>query len=152
MTRRANNGLTTPAWVLLLLLHACQPAMAQAPQPASAVPNPGIPAVPSAETLLILIRNTVIALNQANMTGNYTVLRDLGTPAFQSANSAARLGSAFMSLRDQNLDLSAVLLVTPQVTTTPTVDAQSTLHLAGFFPLSPQQLNFDLMFQPVNGK
>ena len=38
--------------------------------------------------VLILIRQSLLALDQANKTGNYTVLRDLGSPAFQ-ANSAA---------------------------------------------------------------
>ena len=37
--------------------------------------------VPTDDVLLILIRATLIALNQANVTGNYTVLRDLGAPA-----------------------------------------------------------------------
>jgi hypothetical protein len=40
--------------------------------------------------VIILIRETLIALDQANKTGNYTVLRDLGAPAFQ-ANSARGL-------------------------------------------------------------
>jgi hypothetical protein len=39
---------------------------------------------------LILIRQTLLALDQANKTGNYTVLRDLGSPDFQ-ANTAAGL-------------------------------------------------------------
>jgi hypothetical protein len=40
--------------------------------------------------VLILIRQTLLALDQANKTGNYTVLRDLGSPDFQ-ANTAAGL-------------------------------------------------------------
>ena len=44
----------------------------------------------------------LIALDQANKTGNYTVLRDLGSPAFQ-ANTAARLGEIFAGLRHEIL-------------------------------------------------
>ena len=49
------------------------------------------PAVPAPNTLTILIKNTLAALNHANLTGNYTVLRDLGAPGFSQANTAARL-------------------------------------------------------------
>ena len=38
--------------------------------------------------VLILVRSAILALDQANKTGNYTVLRDLGAPGFQT-NSAA---------------------------------------------------------------
>ena len=41
-------------------------------------PQQQVLAIPSPEELLALIRTTIIALNQANMTGNYTVLRDIG--------------------------------------------------------------------------
>src|SRR4051794_31257542 len=34
--------------------------------------------------VLILIRSALIALDQGNKTGNYTVLRDLGAPGFQT--------------------------------------------------------------------
>ena len=40
----------------------------------------------------MLIRTTLLALNQAVQTGNFTVLRDLGSPDLQSANSPAQLG------------------------------------------------------------
>jgi hypothetical protein len=56
------------------------PAQSVAPQPAQIDRN----------GVLILIRSTILALDQANKTGNYTVLRDLGAPGFQ-ANTAARL-------------------------------------------------------------
>ena len=56
----------------------------QAPKPANIDRN----------GVLILVRTSLLALDQANKTGNYTVLRDLGAPGFQ-ANSAARLGRDF---------------------------------------------------------
>ena len=47
----------------------------------------------------ILVRTTLVALNNANLTGNYTVLRDLGAPGFRAANTAARLGALFARAR-----------------------------------------------------
>jgi hypothetical protein len=101
--------------------------------------------------VLILVRSTLLALDQANKTGNYTVLRDLGSPSFQS-NTAARLGEIFAALRRDNLDLSGVAALDPQLTLLPQIEANGMLHMTGFFPSVPTQVNFDLAYQPVNGQ
>jgi hypothetical protein len=101
--------------------------------------------------VLILVRSTLIALDQANKTGNYTVLRDIGSPAFQ-ANSAARLGEIFAGLRRDALDLSGVLVIDPQLTLLPELDAEGMMRMTGFFPSAPAQINFDLVYAPVNGQ
>ena len=109
------------------------------------------PGVPPAEALRLLVTTIVVGLNQANATGNYTVLRDLGSPAFQQANTAAKLSSIFQKLREQNLDLSPVILHEPRFTRPPVVDQQGFLRLTGNYPTRPLQVNFDLSFQPVEG-
>jgi hypothetical protein len=101
--------------------------------------------------VLILIRSSLLALDQANKTGNYTVLRDIGAPGFQS-NSAARLGEIFAKLRNDNLDLSGVAVIDPQLSLLPQIEANGLMHMAGFFPSVPNQVNFDLLFAPVNGQ
>jgi hypothetical protein len=42
------------------------------------------PLSPDAAKLRMLIYNSLIALNQANLTCNYTVLRDLGSSHFKA--------------------------------------------------------------------
>lgn len=101
--------------------------------------------------VLILIRSSLLALDQANKTGNYTVLRDIGAPGFQT-NSAARLGEIFAKLRNDNLDLSGVAVIDPQLNLLPQIEANGLMHMAGFFPSVPSQVNFDLSFAPVNGQ
>ena len=101
--------------------------------------------------MLILIRESLLALDQANKTGNYTVLRDLGSPAFQ-ANSAARLSEIFAKQRNDNVDLSGVVVIDPQLTLLPQIEANGLLHMSGFFPSVPTQVNFDLAFAAVNGQ
>jgi hypothetical protein len=101
--------------------------------------------------VLILIRSSLLALDQANKTGNYTVLRDIGAPGFQS-NSAARLGEIFAKLRNDNLDLSGVAVIDPQLNLLPQIEANGLMHMAGFFPSVPTQVNFDLSFAPVSGQ
>ena len=53
------------------------PALKQQPQQQPPAPKP---AQIDRNGVLILIRETLLALDQANKTGNYTVLRDLGAP------------------------------------------------------------------------
>jgi hypothetical protein len=101
--------------------------------------------------VLILIRSSLLALDHANKTGNYTVLRDIGAPGFQS-NSAARLGEIFAKLRSDNLDLSGVAVIDPQLSLLPQIEANGLMHMTGFFPSVPTQVNFDLSFAPVNGQ
>ena len=102
--------------------------------------------------VLILIRSTLLALQQANDTGNYTVLRDLGAPGFQQANNAARLSDIFASLRARHLDLSGVSVLDPQLSLLPQIEANGTMHMAGFFPSVPEQINFELLYAPVDGR
>lgn len=99
--------------------------------------------------VIILVKSALMALDQANKTGNYTVLRDLGSPGFQ-VNTAARLAEIFASNRAQQLDFSGVLVLEPQLTMLPQVEPSGMLHMAGVFPSVPKQLNFEMLWQPVN--
>ena len=104
------------------------------------------PAVPDDVRLVLMIRNAVIALNQANITGNYTVLREMGTANFQMTNTPARLAEVFATLRSRKIDLSPVMVFNPKLTTGPALDGQ-VLRLAGYFPTTPEQVQFDLAYQ-----
>ena len=108
--------------------------------------------VPTDDVLLILIRATLIALNQANVTGNYTVLRDLGAPAFKENNSADKLAQVFASIRQRKLDLTLVLLVQPKLYRKPVITPKGLLRITGFFPTDREPINFDLLFQAVEGR
>lgn len=99
--------------------------------------------------VIILVRSALLALDQANKTGNYTVLRDLGAPGFQ-ANSAARLGEIFAKHRADGLDLGGIAVLEPQLTLLPQIEPGGMLHMAGFFPSVPMQVNFELLYAPVN--
>lgn len=108
-------------------------------------------AMPDAYRMSMLIRTTLIALSQANLTGNYTVLRDLGSPDFQATNSAARLTEAFTDLRRRKLDYSPILFFDPKLMREPSLDEAGRLRLRGFIETRPEQINFDMMFQNVGG-
>jgi hypothetical protein len=140
-------------YVLGIALSGALPfsALAQAPKPPAQQPAAPQPAQIDRNGVLILIRSTILALDQANKTGNYTVLRDLGAPGFQ-ANNAARLAEIFASQRRDNLDLSGVAVIDPQLTVLPQIEANGMMRMAGFFPSVPQQVNFEMLFAPVSGQ
>jgi len=106
----------------------------------------------SIEQALYLIRSTLLTLNDANLSGNYTVLRDLAAPDFQARNTAADLGQIFFDLRRRNFDLYSAALLAPQLTVVPALDQSGMLHLAGYIPTRPLQINFDLVFQVVGNR
>jgi hypothetical protein len=126
-------------------------AQTQVEEPDPPVPNP-LPSVPNDDKLLILINSAVLALNQANFTGNYTVLRDMAAPGFKRINSPERLAQIFANLRKRNLDLSPVVLFQPKLYQRPQVSDKGMLRITGFFPTSPERINFDVIFQPVRGQ
>jgi len=157
-------------WLLLLLLwalaglallavaprHAVTQGRTQAPvvqpnQPSAQPTQAAAPelVIPSAEVIVILIRSTLLSLNDALRTGNYTVLRDLASPSFRETNNAGRLHEIFSGLSAQRVDLAAVAIVTPKLPQAPSIDQSKRLHIAGYFPGEPVQLNFELVFEVV---
>ena len=124
--------------------------VAQETKPAAA-PEPK-PAQIDRNGVIILIRSSLIALDQANKTGNYTVLRDLGAPNFQATNTAARLGDIFAGLRRDKVDLSGVAALDPQLTLLPQIEPNGLMHMTGFFPSVPAQVKFELAYAPVDGQ
>lgn len=106
---------------------------------------------PDAFKLNMMIKSTVVAVNQANKTNNYTVLRDLGSPRFKEANSAKKLGEIFAPLRKSKFDLSPVLFFTPQMMQLPAIE-DGMLRLTGYFDTVPQRVSFDFLFEDVGGE
>lgn len=152
--RRVSVGFGLVVLALLIL-----GAVTTSAQQTPAQPHPASPqqqqAAKSANIdrngVLMLVRSTLLALDHANKTGNYTVLRDLGAPGFQ-VNTAARLAEIFAKQRGDKLDLSGVAVIDPQLSLLPQIEPNGLLHMAGFFPSVPSQVNFELMFAPVEGQ
>jgi hypothetical protein len=120
-------------------------------QPAPATPPAQNPPVPI-EQALYLIRSALLTLNDANRSGNYSVLRDLAAPDFQARNTAADLAGIFANLRQRHIDLHAAAMIAPQLAAAPALDDKGMLRLTGLFPTQPQQIKFDLLFQNVGGE
>lgn len=140
--------LAIAAWVFGAGPCAAQ-QLATAPAPAPIAPHPQQTTITIAG-LAALIKGTVTALDQANLTGNYSVLRDLGTPVFREKFDQAALTQAFADLRARKLDLSAALLVNPNLTKRPEFK-DGEMILTGYFPAQPLNITFDLRFAQLDG-
>jgi hypothetical protein len=147
-------GFRIPAHLLwtAALLVAAPAAHAQAPVPAPTQAQAAQAAMPDPLVVTKLVWSSLAALDHANRTGNYSVLRDLGAPSFQANNTSATLGAIFQSLRTQQIDLSNVLLVAPNYDFAPAIIQGGLLRIRGAFPLRPVAVGFDLLFQHVGGE
>ena len=148
---KVGPGLITPARLFFAacLAAAAAPAAGQAPVPAPAANQAGVP-----DPIVInkLVWSAMAALDQANQTGNYSVLRDLGAPSFQTNNSAATLGAIFESLRAQQVDLGYTLVVMPTLEFAPAIVDGGLLRVRGTFPMRPAIVGFDLLFENIAGQ
>ena len=106
----------------------------------------------SAVVLTVIIKDAIIALHHANMTGNYSVLRDMGTPVFRENFDQTALAGAFANLRARKINLSPAYHLSPNLTKTPELNKDSELVLVGFFPTQPMQIQFELRFMQLDGK
>ena len=148
--------ITAAAFAKIANAASSNPALAPGATPppavAAAATPPPQPAQIDRNTVLILIRTTLIALQQANQTGNYSVLHAISAPGFQSVNSPEKLAQVFANLRAKNFDLSGVVVLEPQLSVLPEVYQNGVMRMAGFFPSVPIQVYFDLQLIPVQGQ
>ena len=101
--------------------------------------------------LVALIKSTIMALQHANQTGNYSVLRDLGTPVFRERFDQAQLTAIFSNLRSRNVNLSAVLFLAPNLTKQPELTEGNQLRIVGDFPTQPLKIQYEMLFLQIDG-
>jgi hypothetical protein len=114
---------------------------------------PAVPAavpIPDNSKLTLMIQLHVAALSLANLTGDYSTLFALGSPAFKAANPVEKLAQNFASFRTQGIDISPALLFAPILLGPAKMGPNSDLHVAGFYATKPQRIAFEIVFVPAN--
>jgi ribosomal protein L12E/L44/L45/RPP1/RPP2 len=101
--------------------------------------------------LVALIKSTIMALQHANQTGNYSVLRDLGTPVFRERFDLAQLTAIFSNLRSRSVNLSPVLFLAPNLTKQPELTEGNQLRIVGDFPTQPLKIQYEMLFLQIDG-
>lgn len=148
---QAGRRVRAPARLFLAAILAAAPlaAAAQAPARPQAVIQL---TVPDDLTLAKLAWTSIAAVDHANITGDYSVLRELCAPSFQQTNSIAALAASFQALRAQQVDLGNAFLVAPVFEFPPAIVQGGLLRMRGSFPIRPTGIAFDLLFQYIGGR
>jgi len=108
--------------------------------------------VPDQLQLAKLVWSMMAAVDQANKSGNYSVLRDISSTGFQINNDPAKLAQIFANIRSSRIDLSNALLVPPTYTVAPQQIQADVFRVQGVFSLRPVALAFDMYFQWERGE
>jgi len=130
---------------------ATPPIAGQAPAVAG-LPPAAIRPVPDQLQLAKLIWSTMAAVDHANRSGNYSVLRDISATGFQINNDPAKLAQVFAAIRSSRIDLSNALLVPPTYPVAPQQIQADVFRVQGIFNLRPIAIAFDLYFQWERGE
>jgi hypothetical protein len=131
--------LLSAAFLLAVLVLPGSAVLAQPPAAAAAIP------IPDEAGLAKLVWSTMAAVDHANNTRNYTVLRALGSRDFQATNSEAQLAAAFFGLRQQGVNLIDTLAIEPEYEFPPRIEGGA-LRIRGAFRMRPQAVQFDLLY------
>ena len=148
-------GLRAPAFFFAsaaVLLAMPSPLQAQEQAPPAVQPPPSVMPVPGSLEMSKLIWSTLAAVDHANRSGNYSVLRDISAQGFQINNDPARLATIFAGIRSARIDLSDALLIAPTYSEAPAQLRADIFEVRGAFMLRPISIYFDLVFQWAQGR
>jgi hypothetical protein len=108
--------------------------------------------VPSERMLEVLVKTSLLSFNDANVTGNYTVLHDKLSKPFRQEFPPEKLKEVFKEFSEKNIDIELIAALKPAYEPPPSVDSEGKLVVKGFFPTEPNRVNFNLAFIPSDGE
>ena len=108
--------------------------------------------VPSAQLQEILIKTSLLTLNDANITGNYAVLHAKLAKPFRDQFSPDRLKQIFKPFADQKLDYSLIAARPPVASAESIIDRRGALVTRGYFDTRPSRLTYEIDFLPSEGE
>ncbi|MBV9347748.1 MAG: hypothetical protein JO245_07205 [Pseudolabrys sp.] len=109
--------------------------------------------VPTPFVQEILIKTAILTVNDANITGNYSVLHAKLAKAFRDKTSPDALKQAFKSFADQKLDLGLISAMPAVASSEAKINtARGSLELRGYFDTKPSRVTYELDFLPSEGQ
>jgi hypothetical protein len=108
--------------------------------------------VPAARPLEALVKSSLMTFNDANVTGNYTVLHAKISKPFALKFPPDKLKETFKDFHDKSIDFDVVSAMAPVYDEPPAVDADGKLLLKGHFATEPSRVKFELDFIPSDGE
>jgi len=108
--------------------------------------------VPSARLQEILIKTSLLTFNDANLTGNYSVMHAKLAKAFRDKITAERLKAAFTGFSSKKIDIALIAAMPPVEAGEPKIDEHGALVLRGYFNTKPSRISYELYFLPSEGE
>jgi hypothetical protein len=107
--------------------------------------------VPTDDEQEILIKTTLMTFNDANLTGNYTILYDKAAKPFRAQITVQKLVDAFKVYRDKKVNLASIVSADMDSSNKATIDSDGVLNLKGKFKDDDKRIRFDLKFVNEEG-
>ena len=123
---------------LVGIMLAVSPASAQKP--------------PDAFTQEVLVKSTLLTFNDANVTGNYTVLHAKLSKPFRDAFPPERLKEVFKVFHDKRIDFDLIAAKPPVASKPAQVDDKGVLMLHGHFDTTPSRVYYELDYILSDGE
>ena len=101
----------------------------------------------------ILIKTSLLTFNDANLTGNYTVMHAKLAKPFRDKITVDALKQGFKGFADQKIDIGLVAAMSPVHSREAVINtARGSLELRGYFDTKPSRVTYELDFLPVDGQ
>lgn len=154
--KKTRHGIRMIALLLALSAPLTSVAYAQSDGTTSSLTGAVTPSsetapIPSSEALIVLVQSVLGTLNDANLTGDYSVLLKKSSSGFSRANTAGDLILGFAQFQEQGIDLSPSVIYPIVWSQAPVIEGQN-LRLMGAVESHPQAILFDLGFIFEDGK
>ena len=108
--------------------------------------------LPSPFSQEVLIKTSLLTLNDANVTGNYAVLHAKLAKTFREQFNPDKLKQAFKEFADKKIDYDVVAAKSPIAVKDAQIDERGALQLRGYFDVSPSRITYELDFIPSEGE
>lgn len=135
--------MTAPAYLVGILIGAL----------ALVAPAQADDRIPDAFAQEVLIKTTLLTFNDANLTGNYTVLHAQLAKPFRDKSAPDGLKQAFKAFADQKIDFGLIAAMPPVASSDAKINAaRGSLELRGSFATKPNRVTYELDFLPSEGR
>jgi hypothetical protein len=108
--------------------------------------------VPSATTQEILIKTSLLTLNDAIVSGNFTVLHAKAAKPLREQFGPDDVKQAFKKFVEQKIDMAAIAASSPVATDAAQIDDRGALLLRGRFDVGSSRVSYKLDFVPSEGE
>jgi hypothetical protein len=108
--------------------------------------------LPDAQGQEVLIKVSLLTFNDANVTGNYSVLHAKLAKPFRDQFSPERLKESFKVFHEKRIDFDLIAAMPPIATEEAKIDDRGVLMLRGHFDTKPNRVIYTLDFIRSDGE